>query len=1177
MASGFKRFWSIKTKTTLLTSVIFLVSIWSLAFYANRALYRDMTGHMGAEQFTTAEIVASQINQELIDRIDALQAIAARIDPARMGDPASLQTILEGQPLLGSLFNGGVTVVKQDGTAIADYPRSNGRIGVNYLRVDYVAANLKEGTARIGKPIMGPTLKAPVFGMGVPIKDAKGNTIGALSGVTNLSKPNFLDKITQNRYGRTGGYLLVAPQYRLVVTATDKSRIMQPLPAAGINSYIDRNIAGYEGWTVLIDPLGLEQLASMKKIPKAGWFLAVVLPANEAFAPIHRLQQRIMLAAVALTLLAGGLIWLMMKRQLSPMFAAIESLARNSSSELLLSPMPVVDQDEIGQLIGSFNVLLERIQRLTNLYGALNECSQAIMRCKSKEELYLQICTDTVRVGGMGMAWIGLADPETHSVRVAASFGAGADLLREPLVASDFGHGPADAAIREERPIWRQDFQDDPAAAAGGPSERFGWASSASLPIFTNGRAIGALTLYSMETNAFDLAERNLLVELSTDISYALDNFVREDERKRAEENLRQKEADLRRAQQIAKVGSWTMDLSSGKILWSDELYKIYGVSGEAFTPNRHSFLELVHPCDRFEVQAGIDSCIAEGKPRETEYRVIRPDGTVRNIKGQAEMVLDAEGHPEQLAGTAMDITASKQAEEILRLARFSIEHSSDGIFWITPDARIVDANEAACRSLGYSRDEMLRLTIPDIDPCCDYDAFRRSFANLRQHGTRTFEAVHATKDGARFPVEIVSSYLSFGDEERNCAFVRNIAERKQAEEEKRTLEQQFQQTQRLESLGVLSGGIAHDFNNILAIIMGYCSLTKMEYETAQGNIEEIEKAAERGAELCRQMLAYAGKAQLTKTRVDIGSVVDEMATMLKSTLPRNSVIKTDLPTGIPAINADASQIRQVVMNMIINASEAIGEEQGEIGVSLARTAVTADQAAKDYHGEAIPPGEYVCLEVADNGCGMNEETKWRIFEPFYTTKFSGRGLGMSAVLGIIQSHGGALQLFSRPGQGTTFKVYLPVRDSGSLGDEGRMHAPSPPWQGSGTILLVEDEDQIRFIASSLLANFGFEVLEAANGKEALEAYRKNAADIIPVLTDMGMPVMDGYALFPALKQLDHNLPIIVSSGFGFAEVASRIGRDDIAGIIDKPYNPDQLREVVKRVVAGMPDRGGRA
>jgi len=478
----------------------------------------------------------------------------------------------------------------------------------------------------------------------------------------------------------------------------------------------------------------------------------------------------------------------------------------------------------------------------------------------------------------------------------------------------------------------------------------------------------------------------------------------------------------------------------------------------------------------------------------------------------------------------------------------------------------IYEANLSAATMLGVTRTVLFRDLMAKFLFHKDQEIYYHHRKKLLETGeVQAWDMRLMRADGSTFWANLQSTPLHNG--EYSIVFS-NIDDRKRAEEEKHMLEQQLHQTQKLESLCVLSGGIAHDFNNILAIIMGYCALTKMDHETTEKNILEIEKAVERAAALCRQMLAYAGKAQLAKTQVNMLTKVSEIVGMLKLTLPKNAVINTDLSAKIPLIDADASQLSQIVMNLIINASEAIGKEHGEIQVSLANTKVIAGQSDKDYNGKAIPPGGYILLQVTDNGCGMDEETKQRIFEPFYTTKFPGRGLGMSAVLGIIKSHGGALQLFSQPGQGSTFKVYLPAPTGDTaLNEDQTASAPSAPWQASGTILLVEDEDQVRLIAKMLLKRFGFTVLEAVNGKEALEMYQRNAAEITIVFTDIGMPVMDGYELFHALKKLKPELPIIVSSGYGNAEVSSRIGSDNIAGLISKPYNYDQLLEVLKRAV----------
>jgi PAS domain S-box-containing protein len=388
------------------------------------------------------------------------------------------------------------------------------------------------------------------------------------------------------------------------------------------------------------------------------------------------------------------------------------------------------------------------------------------------------------------------------------------------------------------------------------------------------------------------------------------------------------------------------------------------------------------------------------------------------------------------------------------------------------------------------------------------------------------------------------------------------------AEEHRRSLEKQFQQAQKLESLGVLAGGIAHDFNNILSIISGYCSLLNLDPQCCAAYLPEVERAVERAAELCRQMLAYAGKTKFVRTRIDLVVLMEGMVRMLRSTLGQNAVIRFDRTADIFLLMGDSGQLRQVVMNLIINASEAIGEAQGEIRVALDCRRLEAESPVVDHLGKEIPAGVYACLEVSDNGCGMDEETRLRIFEPFFSTKFSGRGLGMSAVLGIINTHGGALQLESHPGQGTRFRIYLPVQEeeSAEAGSVPEPAAPAP-FQGNGKVLLVEDEPMVRGLAATMLKKLGYEVVEAADGKEGLERYREGGGRFRFVVTDLGMPVMDGYQMFRELKRLDPALPVVITTGFGDVDVTSRISGEDIAGFISKPYNFLQLKEALGKVV----------
>jgi PAS domain-containing protein len=350
--------WSLKTRVTLFTLAIFLTSIWSLSFYASYMLRADMQRLLGDQQSSTVSFVAAEINREINDRMSALKTVAGRITPEIMNNPQALQAFLNERPILNNLFNGGVVILNNEGTVEAEIAVIVGRIGTNYMDVKAVAKALKDGSPSIGTPVVGKKLQAPIFPIIVAIKDSQGAPIGALAGVINLSTPNFLDQLTNTAYGKNGYYLLEDPETRLIITGTGKARMMQPLPPAGINGLIDRHVQGSDETGVTTNPLGVEVLASAKRIPVANWFVVAALPTEEAFAPIRLMQQRVQLATFFLTLLAGILTWWMLRRQLSPMLEAINTLAVLSTTDQHPQPLAIAKQDEIGDLIAGFNRLL---------------------------------------------------------------------------------------------------------------------------------------------------------------------------------------------------------------------------------------------------------------------------------------------------------------------------------------------------------------------------------------------------------------------------------------------------------------------------------------------------------------------------------------------------------------------------------------------------------------------------------------------------------------------------------------------------------------------------------------------------------------------------------------------------------------------------------------------------
>jgi len=354
---------SLKTRVTLFTLTIFMVSMWTLAFNTNRMLRADMERVLGEQQFATVSMKAEEVNEELERRMQALENVARRVSPAILGKPAALQALLEEHVILQTLFNGGTYVTRTDGIAIAALPVSASRIGINYLDRDYLAAALKEGKAIVGRPVISKSLNVPILGIGLPIRDTQGQVIGALAGVINLGQPNFLDKIAASHYGKTGGYLLIAPQHNLFITATDKSRIMQPLSAPGLNPMQDRYMQGFNGFGIAVNSHGIEVLSAAQRVPVAGWVAVAVLPTAEAFAPINVMHQRMLLTTLFLTLLAGALTWWVLRRELLPLLKTARSLATQAETDQLPQPLPLTRQDETDQLISGFNRLLQTLTR----------------------------------------------------------------------------------------------------------------------------------------------------------------------------------------------------------------------------------------------------------------------------------------------------------------------------------------------------------------------------------------------------------------------------------------------------------------------------------------------------------------------------------------------------------------------------------------------------------------------------------------------------------------------------------------------------------------------------------------------------------------------------------------------------------------------------------------------
>jgi PAS domain S-box-containing protein len=530
-------------------------------------------------------------------------------------------------------------------------------------------------------------------------------------------------------------------------------------------------------------------------------------------------------------------------------------------------------------------------------------------------------------------------------------------------------------------------------------------------------------------------------------------------------------------------------------------------------------------------------------------------------------------------AATAIDnarlYQEARQAEAALRQANLVVESSPAVLFrWRAVDGWPVELVSENVRQFGYTPQELLSGDTPYVSLIHPEDLPRvsREVAEYSVAGTESFQQVYrlVAKDGRTRWVDDRTSLErdATGQITHYQGILLDITDQKRIEENQRRLEEQMRHVQKLESLGVLAGGIAHDFNNLLMAILGNTDLAMLQTppeSPARGNLEEIVRAAHQAADLCRQMLAYSGKGRFVIERLDLSAVVQEMAHMLQVSISKKAILRYDFPARLPAVEADATQLRQVVMNLITNASEALGDRSGVISVTTGTQVCDRTSLAGSVLGAEGAEGLYAFLEVSDTGCGMAPETVSRIFDPFFSTKFTGRGLGLAAVLGIVHGHQGVLKVQSAPGRGSTFRILFPV-----VAGEVRPPEPSESadgWHGSGTVLLVDDEAMIRSTTVKMLAHLGFQTLTARDGQEALDIFRANPDAVTCVLLDLTMPRMNGEEAFHELRRIRPDLRVILSSGYNQQDVTQRFAGRGPAGFIQKPYTVAQLQQVLQEVL----------
>ncbi|HCU35276.1 MAG TPA: hypothetical protein DGT21_07365 [Armatimonadetes bacterium] len=657
---------------------------------------------------------------------------------------------------------------------------------------------------------------------------------------------------------------------------------------------------------------------------------------------------------------------------------------------------------------------------------------------------------------------------------------------------------------------------------------------------------VGTLAVVSTEQDTVPEWIRAALETICSQVGSAIAGL-------RARDAVRQSEARYRAIFETGLDGLVLVDMT-GHIIDANQVYvdmlgydieELKGISYRDLTPPQWLDAEA-DIIEREVIGRGYS------EPYEKEY--ICKDGSVFPILIRAWLVRDADGNPIGMAGWVRDMTEEKRTEaELEMLARFPAENPNC-VMRTDADGNLTYANESSGRLLAAWR-------------CAVGERIPEQWREQVMGALQADRIVEAECDCGECVYSLM--FAPIVDTGYVNIYGADITSRVEAERERGRLEAQIQAAQKLESLGVLAGGIAHDFNNILVGILGNADLAMMDLapeSPVRRRLAGIIEASERAADLTNQMLAYSGKGRFVVERVDITRLVQEMAHLLEVSASKKAVIKYDLSTDqLPPVEADVTQVRQVMVNLVTNASEALVGGVGIIAIRTSSMHCNREYLRSTYIDEELPEGLYVVLEVSDTGCGMDSETLEQIFDPFFTTKFTGRGLGLAAVLGIIRGHKGAVKVYSEPAHGTSFRVLLPAAEAADTAEA--VDASTQNQAVAGTVLVVDDEEIVRDLASDMLRRLGLEVIPAADGAEALELYAECGDSLSLVVLDMTMPRMSGEEAFRRMKRLRADIPILVTSGYNEQEAIERFAGQGLAGFIQKPYQFGAFGEAVRRAL----------
>ena len=1109
---------TLKTRVTILFPLAITLAVGTLLFFIHSLLQRYIKESITTHQYQIVSLLADDIDRSIVAQQQTLIRIAKDIPLDLARNPQAALAFLQGKSEHLADFDNGIFLFNVQGKMIAELPLGLKRNGTDFSYRPYLQETLATQKPLLSEPyISSQSHHSPAIMFTAPILAANGSLVAVLGGSVDLTKGSFLGRLAKIKFGESG-YLFLFNRERLMVLHPDKTRIMKKDIPAGANKLLDAAIKGFDGSGETTNSRGVAMLTSFKHLQSKDWIIGGNYPLVEAYAPANK-QRNVFLAIIPLFSLST--FWLTQRylhRFTAPIVQLtdhVEKLAAKSGEERIF---PLQGRDEVSILGQAFNTLIQEVDQQQAELARRELLYRTVV--DSSSEMVFWLSPDRQKmlyVSPSGQSLTGYSCDD---------FYADPDLLNKMIHPFDLARWSSHCILAGTRTFATpQEFR---IITAGGETR---WVSHLSRPV------------YDAENGYIGIRGSFLDITLW----------------KEAEAALFASEEKFRLFFEEASDAIFIIDAKGIILVANDEACLRYGFShGELIGKPIQEF-DATTAKDLMAEQIAI--VLKKGAATfVSKHR--RKDALPLPVEVNARLIV-FEGKKVILA-VARDISERKKNEAHLRQLSIAVEQSPASILICDRNGIIEYVNPHFTALTGYTLEELIGKT-PGILKSGEtsHETYEKLWHTILAGGEWRGEFHNRKKDGELYWEEALIAPIrdEAGTITHFIAIKEDISERKE-------LEGQLRHAQKMDAIGQLAGGVAHDFNNILTAVIGYASIMHIKLPVGsplKKNAEQIMETAERGARLTQGLLAFSRKQVSHPRIIDLNEIPRRIEQLLLRLISENITLQLDLAPRLLPILADSIEIEQVLMNLATNARDAL-PNGGKIVVTT--SALTLDLAFAQAHG-FVQPGDYALLTFSDNGQGMDEELSKRIFEPFYTTKEIGKGtgLGLSIVYGIIKKHQGYILCHSDSGSGTTFQLYFPLL---AAAPETAIPLPEADEIGPSEraiILLAEDSDSARTMMKDILEEFGYVVLAARDGEEAIELYHRHRDNIDLLFLDVMMPKLKGREVYDVVRRLDPTVKILFCSGYDDEKVHQQGGVTKEMNFLSKPFTPKDLLMKIREVL----------